>query len=65
MLNQTQLAAMLSSVNVEDLAREAGVSTKTIYRLRHQQHSPTLNTVQAIVDAVKKLKAKKPRKVAA
>ena len=65
MLNRDQLADLLSSVNVEDVAREASVSTKTVYRLRHKKHSPTLDTVTAIVEAIKRLKAKKPRKVAA
>ena len=65
MLNRDQLADLLSSVNVEDVAREASVSTKTVYRLRHKKHSPTLDTVTSLVEAIKRLKAKKPRKVAA
>ena len=59
MLNRDQLADLLSSVNVEDVAREANVSTKTVYRLRHKKHSPTLDTVAAIVSAVKRLKSKR------
>ena len=57
MMNRDQLAELLRSVNVEDVAREAKVSTKTIYRLRHKAHAPTLDTVEAIVAAVKRVKA--------
>lgn len=56
MLTRTQLAALLRDVNVEALAAEAGISTKTVYRLRHQKTSPTLDTLQAIVEALAKLK---------
>lgn len=66
MLTREQLAELLGTVNVEDVAREAGVSTKTIYRLRHKQHAPTLDTVAAIVAAVARVKKAKPSpKVAA
>lgn len=57
MITREELAAMLHDVNVEDVAREAGCATKTIYRLRHQQHSPTLDTVARIVAAVERLRA--------
>jgi DNA-binding phage protein len=62
MMTRDQLAELLAGVHVADVAREANVSTKTIYRLRHKQHSPTLDTVQQIVEAVKRLK--KQRKAA-
>ena len=47
---------MLLEVSAEDVAREANVSLKTIYRLRHGRNSPTLDTVAALVDAVHRLK---------
>lgn len=62
MLTRDKLAEMLDGVNVEDVAREARVSTKTIYRLRHKKHAPTLDTVAAIVDAVKRIqRAARPK----
>ncbi len=59
MLTREQLAQLLADVRVEDVAREAGVSTKTIYRLRHKANSPSLDTAQSIVAAVKRLKSQK------
>lgn len=59
MLTRDDLAALLRSVNVEDVAREADVSTKTIYRMRHKKHSPTLDTAAAVVAAVARLKSKR------
>ena len=59
MLTREQLALLLADVRVEDVAREAGVSTKTIYRLRHQANSPSLDTAHSIVAAVKRLKSQK------
>jgi DNA-binding phage protein len=46
-------------VNVREVAREADVSTKTIYRLRNKQNSPTLDTVEQIVAAVRRLRTKR------
>lgn len=59
MLTRDDLAQILRSVNVNDVARLSGLSTKTIYRLRHKVHSPTLDTVDAILGAVRKLKHRK------
>lgn len=59
MLTRDQLAALLLTVNVEDLARESGVSAKTIYRLRHRENAPTLDTVELLVAAVDRLKSAK------
>lgn len=64
MMTRDQLAQLLGTVNVEDVAREARVSTKTIYRLRHKQHAPTLDTVESILAAVKRLKQTRRRDVA-
>lgn len=63
MLTQKQLAEMLLTVNVQDVAKLAGVSEKTIYRLRHMQHSPSLSTAEKIIAAVEALRPKRRRKV--
>lgn len=55
MVTREQLAALLQTVNVEDVAREAEVSTKTVYRLRHQTNIPRLDVVERILKAVEKL----------
>lgn len=57
MLTRDELADLLKRVDVADVAREAKVSTKTVYRLRHKANSPTLDTVERIVSAVRKLNA--------
>ena len=62
MLNQKQLAELLLTVNVADVAKLAGVSEKTIYRLRHMQHSPSLLTAEKIVNAIDALRPKKRKK---
>lgn len=56
MVTRDELADILCGLNVEDVAREANVATKTIYRLRHKQNSPTLDTVAAILAAVERIK---------
>lgn len=58
MVTQKQLAEMLHEVNVEDVAAEARVSVKTIYRLRHQKHSPTLATVEKLLAAIAAVQAR-------
>ena len=55
MLTREQLADMLGKVNAQDVAREAQVSLKTVYRLRHQTNAPTLDVVLRIVEACKRL----------
>jgi hypothetical protein len=55
MLTRDQLADMLRTVNVEALAAASGVSVKTIYRLRHKQHSPNLETVGLLLPAIERL----------
>ncbi len=68
MMNRDQLAELLRTVNVDDLHRESGISTKTIYRLRNKENAPTLDTVEALVAAVKRVKAlarKRPAQEAA
>lgn len=61
MMTTDQLADLLRTVNVNDLAAEANVSTKTIYRLRHKLNSPTLGTVESLVAAVRRLKGRKSK----
>lgn len=61
MVTRDDLARILRDVNVEEVAGLAGVSTKTIYRLRHKQHAPTLDTVEAILRAVRSLSRKEKR----
>jgi DNA-binding XRE family transcriptional regulator len=56
MLTRQQLADLLQSVRVEDLAREANVATKTIYRLRKQENVPTLETARRLADAVERIR---------
>jgi DNA-binding phage protein len=56
-LTRDDLARMLEGVSVERVAKEAEVSAKTIYRLRHRKHSPTLDTVEKIVAAIRRIKA--------
>lgn len=63
MMTRDQLAELLSSVSVEEVSKKSGLSTKTIYRLRHKQHAPTLDTVEKIVSAVSALT--KPRRAKA
>lgn len=55
MVTRVELADKLKRVNVADVARESGVSVKTVYRLRHQAHAPTLDTVAKLLDAIKRL----------
>lgn len=52
MITREQLAQRLMSVNVEEVAREAGISTKTVYRLRHMQHAPRLDVVEKLLVAI-------------
>lgn len=67
MVTSKQLADMLRAVNVHEVATAAGVSTKTIYRLRHQQNLPNMATVVRLLDAIKNTKkpARKTAKAAA
>ena len=58
MLTSKQLAEMLKTVNAKDAATLAGVSEKTIYRLRNCKNSPSLDTVERLVAAVNALRPK-------
>ena len=61
MMTRDQLAALLTGVSVAAVSKESQLSTKTIYRLRHKKHSPTLDTVERLVHAVSRVKAKRKR----
>lgn len=63
MLTRDELSALLLSVNVEEIAREANVSTKTIYRMRHKENAPNYATIERILAAVARLN--KPKRTAA
>lgn len=64
MVTRIELAELLKSVPVGDVVRESGVSQKTVYRLRHVKHAPTLDTVQRLLDAVARIRERttKPRR---
>ena len=64
MMTKDQLAALLLTVPVEAVAKEADVSTKTIYRLRHMATNPTIDSVARIVAAAKRIKAKRAKAAA-
>ncbi len=55
MLTRDQLSDLLRKVNVEAIAREADVSTKTIYRMRHKANAPTYTTVEKLLAAYERL----------
>ncbi len=62
MLTRDKLAELLGAVNVEEIAREASVSTKTIYRLRHKKLPPRYETVEKIMAALERMRTSKPRR---
>ncbi len=64
MVNPEQLAEMLRGVNVAEVAKAANVSTKTIYRLRHQLNAPNMATVNKLLAAIKAQKMASKRKPA-
>jgi DNA-binding phage protein len=60
------LSDLLMTVPVEEVARESGLSTKTIYRLRNQENAPRLDTIESVVAAVRRIAPRrKPRAKAA
>jgi DNA-binding phage protein len=65
MVTPEQLAELLRGVNVAEVAKAANVSTKTVYRLRHQSNLPNMQTVQKLLDAIKATKPARKRKPAA
>lgn len=56
-MTRDQLAELLRDVNVNRLAQESGVATKTIYRLRHKDHAPTLDTVERLMTGLARIRA--------
>jgi len=51
-----ELAAELNQVNVAAVSRLSGLCVRTIYRLRHQKHSPSLDTVAKLMPAIAQCK---------
>ena len=60
MVTPKQLSEMLRGVNVAEIAKAANVSTKTVYRLRHQDHSPNMQTVHRLLAAIEAAKPAAP-----
>jgi predicted transcriptional regulator len=58
MLTQDELAKRLAAFNVEDLSREAKVSTKTIYRLRNKLTAPNFSTLERLLEAMERMSEK-------
>lgn len=56
MLTRSKLADLLKGVNVREVANEAEVSTKTIYRLRHQANAPSVDMAEKLAQAVERIK---------
>ena len=54
MLTPDQLSKALLAVNVEDFAKAADVSAKTIYRLRQKTNKPSFETLQKIMAALER-----------
>lgn len=61
MVTQQQLADMLREVSVAEVASMAGVSQKTVYRLRHMSHVPRLDVVARLVQAVETIRRSRRR----
>jgi DNA-binding phage protein len=51
-------------VNLRAVAKEAGLSEKTLYRIRDAANSPSLDTAESVVAALDKLYPAKPAKKA-
>lgn len=66
MLTRKELAALLQEVNVRDVAKLAGVCTKTVYRLRWGKNAPSIETARKLIDAAHALRkpARRARKAA-
>ncbi len=62
MLTRSKLADLLQKVNVREVADEAGVSTKTIYRLRHQENSPSVDMAERLAQAVERIKRRNKKR---
>lgn len=51
MWTQDQLAYLLSQISGPAISKAAGVSLKTVYRLRDKKNAPNLKTIERLVDA--------------
>lgn len=61
LISRKDLAALLHSVNVKDVAKHAAVSTKTVYRLRKDRPEdsavgPSLEMAEKLIAAVRRIK---------
>lgn len=61
MLDKTELAERLKRVNVKAVSEAAGVSEKTVYRLRNLQTNPSYETTRRLIGACRELTKKKAR----
>ena len=62
MVTKEQIADMLKGLSATELARRSGVTERTIYRLRSPGGpSPTLDTVQRVIDAATSMRAEARR----
>lgn len=59
-----QLAELLSGLNVKELAKAAGVSTKTVYRYRKGVTRPSLETLEVLEPILKEARRKARRATA-
>lgn len=55
MITRDELARRLSAANVVELCRRSGVAEKTIYRLRHRMHAPTLDTLEKVMPVLEQM----------
>lgn len=63
-MTRDQLAERLRTVNAMELSRASGIAAKTIYRLREKANAPTLDTVQRLLDGMRKMGKVGARKTA-
>lgn len=59
MITREQLSQLLQEVDAKALADQAGVSVKTVYRLRAMKNAPRLDMVEKLLAAVKDLKKRR------
>jgi DNA-binding phage protein len=64
MITIDEISALLQTVNVEAVARESGLATKTIYRLRHKRNSPTLVTLEKLLPAIDRVRERDEKQAA-
>jgi DNA-binding phage protein len=60
-ITRKALSEMLAGLNVEDVAREADISPKTVYRYRWQKSAPTLDNLGRVLDAIAAVRKRKQK----